>query len=380
MLSWMNNNLSPIGLDIGAGSIKMLQLRRVASGLSVIASGQFAPADDLPVDGPERQAAIVQGIGKLLEAGSFRGRRVVANLPSGTISYKNIRLPRMPDVELAQAVQWEAADRLSLGTEPAKVEYLSAGEVRHGEEIRDELIIMAVTENRLRQQIETLVEAGLEPIALEPAPVALARCLSRTSRRAADMKDVRVFTEVGRSVSSVLILRGNQVAFFKTIDIGGVSLNRAVTERLDLSPADACELRRKLSRADGTEGESDEPLFGSTRRENVRRAVFEATRPILNDLAKEIGLCLRYFSVTFRGARPATMELIGGEAYDAQIAEIFSDQLQMEVAVAQPLFGVDLSGEQLAIERRGTACEWGQALGLALRQPASAAQRMRGAA
>lgn len=381
MLDWiMSHGCSPIGLDVGTSSIKMVQLDVGGSKPSIIASGQYAlPADAKP-HGPEHKSVLIEGIRKLLDSSPFRGRHVVAGLPNAIMQFRNVRLPQMPPAEQADAVQWEAAERLQIKDTPTIVKYLSAGEVRQGEDVRDELILMAVAQQEVDARMHTLIEAGLTPVALEPAPLSIARCYARLYRRESDQTEVRVHLEVGRTASSVAILRGSRVMFYKTVAIGGRSIDQSVAEHLDLSLDDAPELRRKLIASEGGEAGEDDQLFGSTRRENVRRAVYEAVRPIVGELANEVALCLRYFAVTFRGKRPTHVFLSGGEAHDPTLLRVMREQLEATVELADPLDGVDLSSDQVAIERRGCRAQWTIATGLALRQPPSAAARLRGAA
>ncbi len=104
----------------------------------------------------------------------------------------------------------------------------------------------------------------------------------------------------------------------------------------------------------------------------------EAIRTPVNELAKEIGLCLRYYSVTFRGGRPGQVELVGGEAAQPRLPELIAEQLEVDVALGKPLAGIELSSSQIAIERRGSQSEWAVAAGLALRRVGSG--RLRGVA
>jgi len=381
VLDWMlNRGCSPIGLDIGSSSIKMVQLSNRTSGPSVIASGQYALPDELKPTDPDFRSVVMEGIGKLLESSPFRGRQTVAALPNRLLQFKNVRMPQMPPAEQANAVQWEAAERFALNDTPSIVQYLTAGEVRQGEEVKDELILMAAARQEIDQYTRLLIDAGLMPTTLEPLPVPVARSFARSMRREADRNEIRVCVDIGRSGSNVIILRGGRVMFFKPVEIGGTKINHAVAEHLDLSIADATELRRKLAAA-GADGEPDTgQLFGSTRRENVRRAVFDAVRPIVGELATEVGLCLRYYSVTFRGQRPSQVMLTGGESHDPTVLDVMGEQLEAQVSIADPLDGIDLSSNQVAIERRGNRTEWAVATGLALRPPASAAARLRGAA
>ncbi len=377
--SIFHSNYSPIGLDIGARSVKMLQFRGVGDKLAVAANGLYELPRAMPDDPAARQEVYAKAVGQLLDNAPFHGRRVVTAISSAEITFKNLRLPQMPPSERAEAVRWEAMDRLGLKPGEAHIEFIDAGEVSHGDDVRDELIIMAVPDTVLQNHMTMLTDLGLRPVAIETEPTALCRTFARLRRREDDQDQVRAVIDVGLVSSKVMILRGNRVVFYKPVQIGGQDLNQAVAKSLDLSLQDASAMRTKVARG-GDETEQDNQLFGSTRRENVQRAVLEATRPIVAELANEAGLCLRYYSVTFRGARPASIGLVGGEAYDPQLASVIGEHLEIEAAPVAPLGGIDLTPSQVTIERRGTQSEWALVTGLALRSLPSAAERLRGAA
>ncbi|MAE60590.1 MAG: hypothetical protein CMJ49_04435 [Planctomycetaceae bacterium] len=370
---------TPIGLDLGASGAKMLQLVRVDGGWSINACGRYDLPRSVPADGPQRQEALTEGIRALLASSPFHGRDVVSCLPVSVVQYKNTRMPQMPADELAQAVQWEAQDRLQLGDQGAKIQHLDAGDVRQGDQTRREVILMGVTDAALRDHIHVINSTGLNPVSVDVTPTAIARCFARNIRRQADMEAGHLFIDVGRSCSKVIILRGHTISFFKLIDIGGDHLDAAVAENVNLSHDEVASIRRRL--ADGRTAEDDDgKLFGSSRRDSVKQAVGEAVRAVVSTLAREIGLCLRYYSVTFRGARPTVAQLVGGEAHDAHLVGSLTDQLDLDVQVADPLPGIDRSHPAIAIERRDLMPEWAVAGGLVMRRLRHGVWPMRGAA
>ena len=77
-------------------------------------------------------------------------------------------------------------------------------------------------------------------------------------------------------------------------------------------------------------------------------------------------MCLRYFTVTFRGHRPVRVRLIGGEAGDPQLQAAIQSELQIPVETGRPLFSVDTS-KMKAADRRGSMSQWTLAMGLSLR-------------
>jgi type IV pilus assembly protein PilM len=87
----------------------------------------------------------------------------------------------------------------------------------------------------------------------------------------------------------------------------------------------------------------------------------------IENLAREISLCFKYYAVTFRGEKPSEVVFAGGNLYEAALMESLRQQLNMEIRVAEPLRGFDLS--RVSFDRRPNPqmCEWAVAVGLALK-------------
>jgi Tfp pilus assembly PilM family ATPase len=99
--------------------------------------------------------------------------------------------------------------------------------------------------------------------------------------------------------------------------------------------------------------------------------MIDAISSVAGDLAKEISLCLRYYTVTFRGKRVQRATFAGGGSHEDILLGVLRHQLAVEIEVAQPLKGLDLSIEGASVhfegDRRGPLCEWAVAVGLSLK-------------
>lgn len=363
-----NNQVCPIGVDWGAHSVKMLQLDRRDGATKVIGAASRTIPLDMPKQGPERVKRMAELLSSLHKDGGFEGRRVVSCLPATSVQYKNLRLPRMPENEIRAAVEWEASDRLRLSIEAMRLEYYDAGEVRQGEEAREEIILLAAPHAMIEEHLDALLGAGLKPDAIDAVPGAIARCFAGAN---SDPEcPASAFVDIGLSSTKVLISRGGRVVFFKLIEIGGAKLDETLAKHLGLAPLDAAEIRRKRRGGADESGAAD-----PSRTQAVDRAVFEAIRSIAGDLAKEISLCMRYYSVSFRGRRPETIQLVGGESYDASLAKVLSEELSIPCESASPLKGIDVSRSSELAASDSAHSEWAVATGLSLRKPASAARK-----
>jgi type IV pilus assembly protein PilM len=257
-------------------------------------------------------------------------------------------------------IEYEAKTAFEFDTADCRLHFLPAGEVRHGNEARQEVIVLAVKNSDINAYLQWLDACGAVVEALDVEPCALYRSVERFIRRREDEQDVNIIVDVGVQRSQVVIGRGRDISFMKVIDVGGRNFNDAVSRKLGISLEEAMQLRRRLC-------DPAQQADPAARRDPVRQAAIDATRATMEELGREISLCLRYHSVTFRGQRPTRLRLCGGEANDSQLQTLLNSALTVPVEVARPLLSVDASRMKPA-DRRGAMCEWTLAFGLALRR------------
>jgi type IV pilus assembly protein PilM len=119
----------------------------------------------------------------------------------------------------------------------------------------------------------------------------------------------------------------------------------------------------------GVDLENSRPFDGIRQRldTSTRQAVVDAVSAVAEELAKEISLCFRYYTVTFRGKRVERAVFAGGGAYEDILLNVLRRQLTVEIEVAQPLKGFDLMNVDFGGDRRGLLYEWAVAVGLSLK-------------
>jgi len=249
-----------------------------------------------------------------------------------------------------------------------------AGSVRQGDEIKNELILFAADNETLKSHIDMLEQAGLRPVAIDNVPCALFRSFERSMRRQEDKERTVVFVDVGSQYTTVVFGRGGGISFVKQIPVGGERFNQEVAAKLGISVGEAETLRVMLRRdkdsalpvAGKAAGDDKNELDAST-----RQVMVDAISSVVEELAREISLCFRYYTVTFRGKRVERAYFAGGGAYERILVNALKRQLTVEVELAQPLRGFDMSSEKAGInldsDRRGLLCEWAIAVGLGLK-------------
>lgn len=352
----MKSKAQPIGLDVGHSVIKMIQLNRQGETILVEAAEEES-LDRTLEPGSQEWYQQVSGLIKEMHArGGFKGHEVVSCLPGDLLKIKSLRL----DADWAEAVedtlQTEVAQRFGLDAEQDEIRYLVAGEAYQGDQIKSEVIFFGIEQEHLRRHIELIEQAGLIPISMDTVPSALFRCFKTSLRRREDQDLVSVFVDLGCQFTTVIIGRGQEIAFIKQIPIAGDELNQQVSSRLGIPIREAIALRDRLRKAQTEHVDAE-----------TKRAVIDAMSGSIENLAHEISLCFRYYAVTFRGQRPTEAAFAGGEAYESALIEALRKHLGVAIRVAEPLRGFDLSVANFDRRRNPQMCEWAIAVGLALK-------------
>ena len=161
------NRFGPIGIDIGSRSVKLAQFS--ADGKRLIEAtrrelpniGTEAPSDE------ELDAEIVVAIGKAREGRAFRGSEAVICLNHRQLFLQNIRVPKAATATLDRTIQQEAAGRVPFPVAEAEIRYLEAADIRQGEAVMREIILMACHRPVLERLLRIVERARLRPVAVE---------------------------------------------------------------------------------------------------------------------------------------------------------------------------------------------------------------------
>lgn len=375
MISLLHRNCQPIGLDLGSDCIKMIQFEATGSGLRLSAAAQYYFPPDLNPESPDRRDLAVKAVRRMHRQKGFRGSQAVLAIADSDLLTKTIRVPEGSPAEVAQAIQDEAAKRLPFDLAEATVQHLDAGRVQQGSEVCREIILLAVKNEDIDGEIALLSDMALEPVAFDAGPCAMFRCNERFLLRTEDHAQVTLVVDIGATSTKVVIGHGPDVVFVKMVACGGRHINLAVAKSLDISLREAVNLRESLARGDVADTAPDDDESA-----NMPTEVLKACESVLTQLAKEISLCLRYHAVTFRGYRPVSMQLSGGEARHPLTIDYLSRALGLKVTKADPLKNIHTAAVDIGQSRRQAAPCWMLSAGLALRQLIPSAEQVGGAA
>ena len=357
-------SIRPIGLDIGSSSIKMVQLKVDGGDVSVIAAEKVEMDPGLCEDEQQKNEFIVSSIKKMLDRGGFHGRNVISSLPSDKLKMVSLRLSELDMDRVTETLKKEAAERFEMDSEDDQIDYIIAGDVTEGGEVKKELIMLAVDSEAITSHIDLLEQAQLTLSAVDIICGSLYRTLVFTNGLEFDLDNSYMFVDVGNEQTTVVIGNGQEISFVKQLPIGGANFNGEISEKLGITAEDAMMLRQRLARARNNTEQPSEHLEIDA---STRQLIIDATNGVADRLVKEISLCYKYYMVTFRGRRIKKGFFAGGTAGEELLIKALNRQLAIEVEVAEPFKDVDLSGTSLTSKQENGLSEWTVTVGLCLK-------------
>jgi type IV pilus assembly protein PilM len=407
---WLGSTANPIGVDFGSDSIKMAQVARVDNEWRLVAAASADVPSHVRHDMLARQAFLAQGTRELLSQGGFQGRRTILALPSASMYFQHLRLPKMDEAALKKALPWEAQGKLPIDPTRAVLRHHVAGEVFQDQEAKSEVIVMAAARDLVNNYLATAAKARLDVIGMNVEPKAVVDCFGHIYRRKTDADQTSCFVDMGFAGTRAIVARGTRILFARAIAIGGDHFSRAVASSLGLNLEQARLLRWQLAGAQPTVNENqrrqevqpdrdasalvppEAALSGAGRaregeaeagggvtvatptaaaeaavpqQELVERAMLDP----LKKLVEELDLCRRYYEATFPNKPVDRLIFVGGEARNRWICQQIAQEMGLAAQVGDPLVRMsrfsDFSPDS-GIDRRLPQPNWAVAIGLSL--------------
>lgn len=349
MVAWPTfRRAGPIAIDFGTRSVKLVQMN--GDRTRIVESVRRDLPGDALTDPEALCQAWTQALIEAREGRKFTGRDAIVCLGARELAIQNVRVTKPATGDLEPVILRELGDRFAYPIPESELRFLEAADVRQGDAIRREVIVIGCHRPQLDRFLKVLDDAGLKPVAVEPEPQALLRCYAAQYRRDEDREQRSIVVHVGNTSTAVIIAQGDEILFIKYIDLGGRHFDEAVAKHLRMEMPAAWALRRNNG---DRRAELQDP--------EISRSVNESIRPVVDRLANEVSLCIRYHSVTFRGKPLVRMVLGGGEATQ-NLVERLAARLDLKCELGDP-FRAYNAGPTV-----GRRSQWDVAVGMAMRR------------
>jgi len=293
------------GIDVGQCALKALRCRATAAADKIEADAFDYIEYPKILSQPDANPAelIDEALKQFLSRNSVRGDSVAISVSGQAGLARFIKLPPVEARKIPDIVRYEAKQQIPFDLNDVIWDYqrLGIGTEEEGYALETEIGLFAMKREAVFRALEPFQKAGIEIDFVQLTPLALYNYLLFDQLRnlpKADEYDPEhppestVILSLGTDATDLVITNGYKV-WQRSIPLGGNHFTKALTKEMKLTFAKAEHLKRNATAA-------ADP-----------KAVFQAMRPVFNELLTQLQRSIGYFSNLERSAKIGRIVALG---------------------------------------------------------------------
>lgn len=331
---------SYVGVDFGAGGIKMVELYAVKGrpqlwtyGLSHVALDihikEKIKNPETPVNTQQDQTkkpvidqfddpridTYAQYLKSTLEEARVTTRKATASLPVSYVFHAAVTLPVVPDNEIEHHINAKVKKLLPRPIEEMQIVYQKVPEVKDAQNNKFlKILVTAAPKDLVTFYTAIFQKAGLELMALETEAFALERSLVGAD------KTTSMIVDIGAERTNFLIIDQGLPITHRSSELGGNNIDAVLQQHLGVGQDEIGQVKRDVGRLP---------------QESLTFGLFG---PILEPIAKEIKYSFDLFlsQTGNENKRPEKIILTGGSSMFPPIQQYLAQTFPLKVFVGDP--------------------------------------------
>lgn len=265
-----------VGIDISDRSIKVAEVSgRDTPILKTVCWSPLAPnairkgvIQDVELVSASLKEALVQCSPVPIE-----GEIVVASIPETQSFVRVIDLPKMPDYEMDEAVQWAIRQHIPFDLERVYLDWQSLRDDSFEDAGRQQILVGAAQKDVVDPLLAVLDSSGLNVAALELESQAVVRSLLPV-----DTSGVNgiLIVDLGATTTNVVFYDQGTMRFTTSIQSGGDDLTRKLAHDLQIKPSEAAEKKASV----GVSMNAEDKLVSETLRDATKTLIEKVNRVV----------------------------------------------------------------------------------------------------
>jgi type IV pilus assembly protein PilM len=326
------------GIDIGQSSLKALRCVKgpddtiVAEGYDFIEYPKILSAADAdPVE------IIKDSLEQFLSRNNVIGDKVAISVPGQAGLSRFFKPPPVDARKLPNLVEFEVSQQIPFPIEDVIWDWQQLGGAKDEEgRIADaEVGLFAMKRDAVFRALQPFDDAGVEVDVVQLSPLSIFNVICKDhieeipSPEEVDPEDPPesiVVLSMGTDTTDLIVTNGLKL-WMRNIPIGGNHFTKQLSREMKLTQAKAEHLKRNAKMAENP------------------KAVFQAMRPVFNDLVNEVQRSLTFFQSMDKSANISEVILLGSAAKLPGLTQFLGKQLELQVSRASDF--KHLSGDEV---------------------------------
>ena len=316
-------------LDIGTSSMRIVQLSGNAERGWTLLKYAYVPVDPKTISddselGRKRLGEAIMGA---VNQAGIKTKNVAIGLPAGKTFTSIVETDTLPEKELKKTFKYEMGKYVPMATSEAKADYIIIGPSPN-DPARTEVIVSSVSKEYAESVMETIDKTGLNIIAMEPEPLAMARSLAVPGAI-----DATMIVDCGEKSTDLVIVYKNQPRLVRSIAGGFSAFVQTVSGTLDVREDQARQFILKFGLAE----------------DKVEGQVFKILSHLLENYASELTKSVRFFQTKYLNGKVGGIVLSGYASRIPLFPEYIEARTNIPAMKGDPWQSVRVTKEQQQI-------------------------------
>jgi len=348
----MSEGKTLVGVDVGATSIKVCQLKETRSGYGLVRLG-FHPLEPQTIVDRHvmNSQAVVDALLATFRQSSIKQKDVALSVSGQSVISRKITVPIMTTAELDEQIQWEAENHIPFDIKDVNVDYEILR--RRPEAGQMDLLLVAAKRDEINDYVQIARQAKLRPLIVDIDAFTIQNLFEYNRGLPPDLTFALI--NIGATQASINIVSRGVSAFTRDIANGGNHLTDEIVKQVGVRHEEAEQLKIQAS-----DGQASGALPAK---------LFEVVEEVCETIAGEIQKSLDFFLATSGEERIERVFLTGGTAKLPQISQAIERRSRVPVEAINPIERIPVEAKevdtQLLEQRSG---QFSVALGLGMRK------------
>jgi type IV pilus assembly protein PilM len=320
-----SKNTRTVGLDLGASSVKLVQLDHGKHGYSVTAIGvRELPPEAIVADEIRDREAVIFNVQSLIDQADPKIKDVVVSVSGHGVITDKFTIDRKSGPEAEQAILFETEQRAPFDVDDVSLDYHI---IRSDEDTNKmDVLLVAARKEYLNTYLDLIEDCGLRPVVVDDDAFAILNAYENNYE--VDPSKVTALVNIGHDVTNVTYMVDGLFHATRDVSSGTREIYNAIQREFRLNP----ELASKAIKGE---------MNDSIDQDMLKATIISATE----ELVSGIELAFSYFKSQAKVENLDWLILSGGGALIPYLPEYLQSKLNIPLEIANPLRNVDYDPE-----------------------------------
>lgn len=394
---WSKTRYSPIAVDFGADSLKLLQIIPGDPPQLVAAACAEMP-DEVRNDPAARHAFFSDALRSMLKLHPFKGHKAICSMPSYQTLVQTFQIARVDQEDFQTQIELQLRQRLNIDPSRMVIRNFEIAQVVRDGSNKIEVLCVAASRESVMKHLQAAERAKLDVVGMQCEPLAILKAFGHLYRGAEGQERTTCFIDIGAATTKVVIAHGEQMVFAKTIHAAGDQITRQLAKAMGVTFAEARIARIKRQNAPakapaehamiaaapttGPAGATGMAAIEARIAAEQRHAAGEpsshaAATPsdiqldseTIDCLIDELQLCVRHHQSLFPNRPIEKLIFCGGESHNTALCQQIARAMHIGAQLGDPfarLIRVNQAGPAAGVDIHQPQPGWAVPIGLCL--------------